>query len=100
MMQISEFLDTLSDATPPAQLSGALESLWHDGRGDWKSAHQRVQNESDPEAAWVHAYLHRKEGDPANAGHWYRRAGREPSTGSHEAEWSAIAAALLAELTD
>jgi len=73
----------------------ALRALWRDARGDWDLAHKCVDELSTPDAMWVHAYLHRKEGDDWNAGYWYRRAGRPPHPGTLEQEWREIAAALL-----
>jgi hypothetical protein len=70
-------------------------ALWHDAAGDWEAAHRVAQDVETAEGAWVHAYLHRKEGDIGNAGYWYRRAGKPAASGSLEAEWQAIAAALL-----
>ena len=78
-------------------MSKCLEALWHDAKGDWDSAHKVVQSEESAEAAWVHAYLHRKEGDLSNAGGWYRRAGRPASTAPLKEEWETIARALLSE---
>ncbi len=92
-MSVDEFRN--APAAPP-ELSGALQALWHDAHGDWDAAHQCAQADGSAAGAWVHAYLHRKEGDDGNAGYWYRRAGRPAGTGAAEAEWSAIAAALLA----
>ncbi len=92
-MTVDEFRK--SQTAPPA-LSAALRALWQDAHGDWETAHQCAQADESAECAWVHAYLHRKEGDDGNAGYWYRRAGRTPAAGPAEAEWSAIAAALLA----
>lgn len=87
------------DAAPPAGLSAPLAALWWDARGDWDKAHACVQDENGPDAAWVHAYLHRKEGDLGNAGYWYRRAGRPVAQGPLGAEWEAIARALASGLT-
>lgn len=86
-----------NDASAPAGLSGALEALWHDGRGDWERAHQCAQDDHSSAGSWVHAYLHRKEGDPGNAGYWYARAGRTMPAASVtlEDEWAQIARALL-----
>jgi hypothetical protein len=69
-------------------------SRWHDARvtGTARIARQDVEDES---GAWVHAYLHRKEGDASNAAYWYRRAGQPVAGGSLEGEWKAIATALL-----
>ncbi|MCC7282103.1 MAG: hypothetical protein IT556_06945 [Acetobacteraceae bacterium] len=95
-MELPAFLASLSAAAPPAGLGAPLVALWHDARGDWQAAHQAVQaHEGEPQSDWVHAYLHRKEGDNANAGYWYRRAGRAPGSGPLAAEWQAIAAAML-----
>ena len=84
------------DAAPPAGLAPPLAALWWDRRGDWDRAHAAAaDDEEGRDAAWVHAYLHRREGDAANALYWYRRAGRPVASSSLEAEWDAIAAALL-----
>ena len=83
-----------SSATPPA-VAPALVALWHDARGDWRTAHEVAQDVPDPEGAWVHAYLHRKEGDASNAGYWYRRAGKPMASGPLKHEWKEIVRALL-----
>ena len=86
-----------SDAAPPTGLAAPLASLWWDRKGDWARAHDTVApHEASPEAAWVHAYLHRREGDLGNARYWYRRAGRPAASGPFEDEWDAIAGTLLA----
>ena len=95
-MTIDEFAGTLTSSTPPADVVPALLALWHDARGDWNRAHEIAQDVPDPEGAWVHAYLHRKEGDSSNAAYWYHRAGKPVSTDTLEDEWKQIAAALLA----
>lgn len=77
------------------ELRGALLALWLDGHGDWDQAHNVAQEVEGPEGAWVHAYLHRKEGDTANAAYWYRRAGRPVGRGDLGAEWEAIVRELL-----
>ena len=94
-MTIEEFTAALTATTPPA-VPPLLLALWHDARGDWETAHSLAQDVDDASGAWLHAYLHRKEGDLSNAGYWYRRAGRPIATDSLEQEWSRIAAALLA----
>ncbi|MCO6415499.1 hypothetical protein JYK14_04815 [Siccirubricoccus sp. KC 17139] len=83
------------DAAPPPGLSPALQALWWDAKGDWHAAHQAAQAGEDADSAWVHALLHRREGDLANADYWYRRAGRCRPAEPLEAEWATIAAALL-----
>ena len=94
-MDLEAFKATLRDAAPPAGLSDAVLGLWHDAKGDWDEAHRCAQRQDDADGAWVHAYLHRVEGDLSNAGYWYRRAGRPASTAPLEQEWAEIAAALL-----
>ena len=95
-MDFEAFSQSLSAAAPPAGLSRALQALWWDGKGDWGKAHECAQEVEDEAGNWVHAYLHRKEGDASNAGHWYRRAGQPHAKATLEAEWEAIAKALLA----
>ena len=99
-MNIETFSAALRDDAPPAGWSRALQALWHQGKGDWDRAHQLAQTQNDAEGAWVHAHLHRAEGDVANARYWYRRAGKEPSTVSLDEECAAIAAALLATVPE
>jgi hypothetical protein len=80
----------------PEGLSLALQALWHDARGDWERAHELAQQAGNADGDWVHAYLHRKEGDEGNAGYWYSRAGRKKSAETVDKEWTQIAVALLA----
>lgn len=79
----------------PSNLSLPLQALWHDARGDWNAAHELAQQAGNTEGDWVHAYLHRKEGDEGNAGYWYSRARRRPATVSLDEEWAEIATTLL-----
>ena len=79
----------------PTTAKGPLQALWHDASGDWEKAHASVQSDASKEAAWVHAYLHRKEGDVSNAAYWYSQAGREVPGVSIDEEWESIARALL-----
>lgn len=96
-MRIDEFSATVHDVEPPANLSFPLQALWWDAHGDWERAHGCVQaDEADPVSAWIHAYLHRKEGDLANAAYWYRRAGQAVATGKLDDEWISITESLLA----
>ncbi len=89
------FKATLAGAAPAPQLAAPLAGLWWAAKGDWDRAHKLVQDDPSAEAAWVHAYLHRVEGDLGNAGYWYRRAGRPAAVDAVEAEWERIAVALL-----
>ena len=82
-------------ATRAATLPPLLYALWHEAHGDWERAHTIAQDIDTPDAGWVHAYLHRKEGDTSNADYWYRRAGRSVFTGSFHAEWNALAVHLV-----
>ena len=87
----------LRSAEPPAGLTPALRALWWDAKDQWEAAHQAVAAESGRDAAWVHGYLHRKEGDIGNASYWYRRAGRPNGSGSLDQEWQFIVDALSAK---
>ncbi len=89
------FKGSVSSSAPPKGLTLAMQALWWDAKGDWGKAHECAQAEEDEAGAWVHAYLHRKEGDLANAGYWYRRAGKAAATMPLAEEWEAIARALL-----
>jgi hypothetical protein len=84
-----------SKPAPPGDLAPPVEALWWAAKGDWDKAHKIVMEEEGADAAWVHAYLHRVEGDLPNAGYWYRTAGKPVAKGELDAEWSAIATALL-----
>ena len=95
-MTFSEFNATLAATKPPA-VSPALVALWHDAKGDWAKAHGTAQDIEDATGAWVHAYLHRKEGDEANAAYWYRRAAKPVEHGPLEAEWTRIVTVLLSD---
>jgi hypothetical protein len=94
-MDTTQFKESLGAATPPPQLNHSLQALWYDAKGDWATAHQHAQAQEDAAGAWVHAYLHRKEGDLSNASYWYRRAGQPVATAALEAEWESLVAALL-----
>ena len=81
----------------PAGTSPLVTALWRDATGDWEGAHTLAQGVESNDGAWVHAYLHRREGDISNAHYWYRRAGRPPASGALDDERRAIVAALLGE---
>jgi hypothetical protein len=76
-------------------MSGPLQALWHDAHGNWEKAHELAQGARSREGDWVHAYLHRREGDAGNAAYWYSRAGRPAAQSSLDEEWTAIATELL-----
>jgi hypothetical protein len=94
-MTVDEFKASLSRETPAQDLSPALQALWWAGKDDWDRAHKIVMDASGAEPAWVHAYLHRVEGDLGNARYWYNQAGQPPADGSLPEEWGAIVSALL-----
>jgi hypothetical protein len=94
-MDLEEFRGSLSEAQPPESASPLLTALWWEAKGDWAKAHAIAQDVESPEGAWVHAYLHRKEGDEGNAGYWYRQARKPHSRARLEAEWEEIAGELL-----
>ena len=96
-MTYEEF--TAQCRTPAAEsgaLSAALTALRLDRLNDWDGAHDAAQVGDTDEGAWVHAYLHRKEGDLSNARYWYHRAKKPEFKGTLEEEWEAIAKALTA----
>lgn len=93
-MTADEFL--ASPELPPGTAL-ALAALWHMQQGDWTAAHDLVNDAPGRDAAWVHAHLHRVEGDLGNAGYWYRQAGRPRSDEPLEAERQAIARALMGD---
>ena len=90
------FADSVEKPEPPPGLSLALQALWWDAKGDWERAHGCAQAREDDDGMRVHAYLHRKEGDLSNAGHWYRRCGVAPSAVTLDQEWEELARAFLA----
>lgn len=93
-MTFTEFKDSLKNSKLPHTLSPCLQALWYDGKGDWDRAHKTIQDIDDRTAAWVHAYLHRKEGDIWNADYWYARAGKKRPSFSPEEEWEYISKKL------
>jgi len=95
-MTIEQFRESLHEARPPVGLDLALAGLWWDAKGEWAKAHESAQQDEGPAGSWVHAYLHRKEGDVSNAGYWYARAQRSPARVGLEEEWLEITRSLLA----
>jgi hypothetical protein len=94
-MDLQNFQQSLKNDIPPAEASVYLQALWYDGKGDWEKSHELIQDLPDKDAAWIHAYLHRKEGDVWNADYWYRKAGRKRPSVALEEEWEQIAEALM-----
>jgi len=95
-MTFEDFKNSLSGATPPQQLNSLLQALWYEGKGDWQAAHNIAQDIHSNDGSWIHAYLHRVEGDLGNASYWYSRANRKMPSATLKEEWRAIAEELLA----
>lgn len=94
-MDLAAFKASLAAARPPRGLSPPLRALWWAAKGNWAKAHDLAQTRDDKPSAWVHAYLHRLEGDKDNAAYWYQRGGRKPPTGPSRSEWTSIVRTLL-----
>jgi hypothetical protein len=95
-MTLAQFKDCLSEPKPPEGLGPALAALWWAGKDEWDKAHAIVMDEGGEDCSWVHAHLHRVEGDLDNARYWYRQARRPAASGPAADEWDAIVTALLA----
>jgi hypothetical protein len=95
MSNIEDFKQSLSLPTPPSSLNVYLQSLWLDGKGEWEKSHDVIQDVPDKTASWIHAYLHRKEGDIWNADYWYSKAGKSRPSASLEKEWEDIVSYCL-----
>ncbi|NJK90682.1 MAG: hypothetical protein HC904_01925 [Blastochloris sp.] len=94
-MTEEEFHHSLLLTAPPETLTLPLQALWWEAKGDWELSHRLAQEAQSREGDWVHAYLHRKEGDEGNASYWYQRAGRQMQVGSLDQEWSDMVGELL-----
>jgi hypothetical protein len=90
IMTLQEFKNSLNNASPAKELSDLLQAMWYDGKGDWEASHNIAQEIHSKEGSWIHAYLHRKEGDSGNAAYWYTKAGKKfPAIGLKE-EWDEL----------
>ena len=94
-MTFESFKSSVALNRPPDNASPYLLSLWHDAKGNWEKAHTIIQDIDDRSASWIHAYLHRKEGDISNADYWYHRANKKRPNYSLEEEWNQIAREFL-----
>ena len=94
-MDLESFRGSLDGDQPPQGLGRPLQALWWAAQGEWDRAHRLAQAEPGADGAWVHAHLHREEGDRGNASYWYRRAGRAMSQQPLAEEWEAMVAELL-----
>jgi hypothetical protein len=96
-MDLEAFRRTLEDSEPPEQIGRGLRALWHVGRDQWDRAHALIQTQDDDESCWIHAHLHRIDGDLPNAAYWYSRAGRGVPKSDLQTEWEQIVTSLLAD---
>ena len=94
-MTFSEFKDSIRSSSPPASIDPLLKALWYDAKGNWEEAHNVAQDIHSKSGSWIHAYLHRKEGDLGNASYWYHRADKPVSKQGLDEEWEEIAKALV-----
>ena len=94
-MNFEDFKESLKKDKVPSKLTAELEALWYDGKGKWDTAHDLAQQVPAPNGAWIHAYLHRAEGDDSNAGYWYRRAGKNMPSISISDEWEQLVKEFL-----
>ena len=94
-MTLKDFKSTIASRKMHDPLPDALKAMWHDAAGNWERAHDIAQEISEAEGSWIHAYLHRKEGDQSNAAYWYRRAGRPVCNTSLDQQWDDITTVLL-----
>jgi hypothetical protein len=95
MKTLTEFKASLNLEQPISGISVQLQSLWYDAKGDWHKAHALIDQLTDQQSAWVHAYLHRKEGDTWNADYWYSKARKTRPNVSLEKEWEQLVMAFL-----
>lgn len=94
-MNFEQFNKSLNQNNPPENSSEYLKALWYDAKENWQKAHELIQDIEDKSAAWIHAYLHRKEGDIWNADYWYNRAGKKRPSVSLQQEWKDLVQAML-----
>ena len=94
-MNLTAFKESVAAGQFPANASPYLQALWYDGKEEWEKAHELIQDLPDKNASWIHAYLHRKEGDTWNADYWYQKAGKKRPDVSLEQEWEQMVSAFL-----
>ncbi len=94
-MDFQEFVQSLEHERPPESNQSLLVALWQDAKGNWSAAHSIAQEADGPMACWIHAYLHRKQGDVSNANYWYSRAGKNMPDMELDQEWEDLVKALV-----
>jgi len=99
-MTFEDFKQSTFSAKKPDGLNPLLDSLWEAKAGNWDTAHKIVQDIGDKNASWIHAWLHRVDGDNSNAQYWYSRAGKSFFHGSLEEEWDSITRRLMHDLLE
>jgi hypothetical protein len=98
-MNYSDFCNSIEQKNKPQNLHPSLEALWLTAAGNWDEAHLIVQSREDNDSEWIHAHLHREEGDKWNATYWYTRCGREFPSLSLKDEWEEITKDLILKYT-
>ena len=85
-----------TDDSPPAGITSAQKALWLVKAGRWHDSHELCNDIPGTAGSWIHAYLHREEGDLGNAAYWYHRADKDvpDQSLSLEDEWAQITSAL------
>ena len=94
-MKRDDFKTSVTNQSPSEELPKPLTALWWQKKGDWDQAHVIVQSDKTEDGAWVHALLHREEGDLGNASYWYLRANKIMPKETIESEWELIVSELL-----
>ncbi|MDA7757215.1 hypothetical protein N8920_04885 [Opitutales bacterium] len=97
MNDIDDFISHVEkEDAPSSEWSELIQALWWAKKGKWEKSHDLAQEIESEDGSWVHAYLHRVEGDVGNAGYWYRRANKEPKTNEDlDVEWKELAQYFL-----
>ncbi|WP_277479985.1 hypothetical protein [Catalinimonas alkaloidigena] len=96
-MTLEQFKASTQGEAPPNELDPGLQAMWHDAKDNWEAAHDIAQDIHTQDGSWIHAYLHRKEGDLFNARYWYSRADKDEFKGTLDEEWEYIVSSLLDE---
>ena len=94
-MKYDDFIKLTKKSEPSDNLAGIHLVIWYAVKDNWDMAHNIVQEINTETASWIHAYLHRVEGDISNAHYWYNRARQEPSSESLESELDDIIKSLF-----
>ncbi len=94
-MTFEDFKNSTLHPEPPTGISNELLSLWYDAKDNWDKAHAIIQKEESADAFWIHAYLHRKEGDISNAEYWYQNTGKQRPKYSLHNEWEKICKSIV-----